>query len=111
MKDGKGRLMLNEAADYLGVEAMIHNICVDAINKKIDVLVFGAMGCGVFLGKLDQKSFAEFYAERFAKVLILYLPYFKCIHFAIPASGETTNYEAFKKVLSAELETHFTTIE
>lgn len=93
---GDGAYMNNAELFGYHVKRAIHVLTV-AANKKADILVLGAFGCGAFQN--DPEVVARAYKtaiEEFPKA-------FKKIEFAVYCTpGNKTNYDVFSRVLGAK---------
>lgn len=88
-----GNVSKEENSKYL--DSRIKFVLDIAADQKIDTLILGAFGCGVF--KQNPKEVAEI----FIKYLKTTHKCFKKVIFAIPADVNSTNYSAFYETLNS----------
>ena len=88
-----GNVSKEENSKYL--DSRIKFVLDIAADQKIDTLILGAFGCGVF------KQNPQEVAEIFIKYLKTTHKCFKKVIFAIPADVNSTNYSAFYETLNS----------
>lgn len=88
-----GNVLPNTNSEYL--DSRIKFVLNIAAEQKVDTLILGAFGCGVF--KQNPKEVAEI----FIKYLKTTHKCFKKVIFAIPSDVNATNYLSFYKALDS----------